>query len=1174
MMDLFDTAGAAPTATTGPARIAPPADTVERQRRASDPGRSAWVSANAGSGKTHVLAQRVLRLLLAGVPPARILCLTFTKAAAANMAIRVFKDLSRWATLDDGPLRDAIAGTGSPAPGIGDLDAARRLFARTVETPGGLKIQTIHAFCERLLHLFPFEANVPARFEVLDDLRAADLLARAREAVLAAAMRDTASTVGRAVEALAGLLAASSFDDLIGEAIGHRHRVREAMREGQDLDGLKAMLRKALGLGPRETVAGVEAEMIEGGLPPSEWGEMARRLGADGGALTKTGNRLAAAIAAPDRRRIASYLDVFFTQKHEARADSYLPVSLRTKEAALCDALDRERERLIGLLAKRKAAETAERTAALIAVAAAILEHYDTAKRRRGLLDFEDLVERTRNLLKTSSSAWVLYKLDRGIDHILVDEAQDTSPHQWEILQAISDDFFSGMGRTEQHRTFFAVGDEKQSIYSFQGARPDKFDEMHRHFARRAKSAAREFDGIDLILSFRSAAAVLGAVDRVFAHPANRRGLTHDSAGPQPHQHLRGMPGLVEIWPLVMAVPHAEPRDWTLPVDVVEPGDPPVVVARRIADRIARMLAPGSGETVEDNATRQRRPVEAGDVMILVRSRSVVFDAMIRACKERGVPVAGADRLALTQHIAVMDLVAAGRAALSPADDYSLACVLKSPLIGLDDDDLIALAPGRRGMLLTALGASAEPRHGAAHAKIEAWRDRSAWLTPFAFYTRILGADGGRRDLLGRLGPEAGDAIDEFLALTLAHERDGAPSLMAFLARLDGTDVSIKRDMEAAGNAVRVMTVHAAKGLEAKIVFLPDTCAVPSGRHDPALFPLDGAAADGNLLAWSPRTDADAARVAVARSQVRERAIEEHNRLLYVAMTRAEERLYIAGFCGERGAGEGCWYRMIAAAELPLEPAPAPWDAETSVLRLEDPRPTGPEPAVVAPLRTKTSPELPAWLRQPPRVAEEPEAPPVRPSNPLGAADQAGPAGWPYIDRQGSVGRREAAAAGRLMHRLLQHLPDVEPRRRRETALRFLAAQGPAIPSERREALAQQALAVLDDPALGLPLFGPDSRAEVAVTASVVLPSGRVVDVTGQVDRIGVTAEAVHIADFKTGTPGPVTVKQVLQLALYRSAVAPLYPGRAIRTHLAWTATGEVIEITGDACASALAAMG
>jgi len=1165
-------AGMAPSA--GARQV--PVDTIERQRRASHPETSAWVSANAGSGKTHVLAQRVLRLLLAGVAPARILCLTFTKAAAANMSIRVFGDLARWTRLEDDALRAAIADTGAPAPGASgiELDEARRLFARTVETPGGLKIQTIHAFCERLLHLFPFEANVPARFEVLDDHRAADLMLRARELVLTEALREPASTPGRGLAALTGQLSAATFAALISEALGHRAAVRRSMREAGDIERLQTASRVALGLGPGETPAAVEAEMADGGIPWSDWSDIARRIGADGGGAGKTGNRLAAAAEAPHGRRATPYLDVFLTAAREPRADAYLSPSLRKREPALCDALDAERARLVALVARRKAAETAERTAALIAVASAILDRYDTAKRRRGLLDFEDLIERTRNLLDTSRAAWVLYKLDRGIDHILVDEAQDTSPEQWQILRAISDEFFSGLGRSQQNRTFFAVGDEKQSIYSFQGARPDMFDEMHRHFERRARDAERRFEGVDLLLSFRSARAVLDAVDRVFAHGANGRGLTHDEAGPQKHLPLKATPGLVEIWPAVATVPHAEPGDWRLPVDVVEASDPPVVVAGRIADRIARMTAPGSGESVEDNDTRQRRPVRAGDVMILVRSRNSVFEALIRACKERGVPVAGADRLALTQHIAVMDLVAAGRAALSPADDFTLACVLKSPLIGLDDDDLIVLAPGRRGTLAAALLASGEPRHAAAHAAIETWRDRSAWLTPFGFYTRMLGADGGRRNLLGRLGPEAGDAIDEFLALTLAHERDGAPSLMAFLARLDGTDLSIKRDMEAAGDAVRVMTVHAAKGLEAKIVFLPDTCAVPSGRHDPSLFALDGAASQSGLIAWSPRAETDPDRVAAARALSRQRAVEEHNRLLYVAMTRAEERLYIAGFCGEKGPGHGCWYAMIEAAGLPLVPVPASWDPAESVLRMEDSAPADAVRSWPAPSSKESEGiELPDWLHRAPSADAEPDAPPVRPSNPLGAADQAGPAGWPYVDRRHSAGRRQAAAAGRLLHRLLQHLPDVPAARRAGAASRFLAAQGAGLDEEHRAALAAQALAVMADPALA-PLFGPESRAEVAVTASVVLPSGRAVDVTGQIDRIGVAADAVHIADFKTGAAGEVTPKQVLQLALYRAAVAPLYPGRTLRTHLVWTATAEVVEVSAGQCRAALETMG
>ncbi|WP_245500996.1 double-strand break repair helicase AddA [Lichenibacterium minor] len=1156
-----------------------PSDTIERQRRASHPGTSAWVSANAGSGKTHVLAQRVLRLLLAGVAPSRILCLTFTKAAAANMSIRVFRDLARWTRLDDDGLRRAIADTGAPVPALAGgpaaLDDARRLFARTVETPGGLKIQTIHAFCERLLHLFPFEANVPARFEVLDDLRAADLLLRAREAVLADALGAPASGLGRGLATLTGQVSSSTFEALIDEALHHRHLVRDAVRDARDVDGLERALRASLGLGPSDTPAAIEAEMVEGGIPWSDWAEIARSIGADGGGPGKAGNRLMAAFDAPAGAQAEPYLDVFLTAKREPRAPSYLPQALRKKEPALCETLDAEGRRLVGLLGRRKSAETAERTGALMAVASAILDRYDAAKRRRGLLDFEDLVERTRNLLATSSSAWVLYKLDKGIDHILVDEAQDTSPEQWEILRAVSDDFFAGAGRPGPTRTFFAVGDEKQSIYSFQGARPDMFDEMRSYFKERAEDAEQRFAGVDLILSFRSSEAVLRAVDRVFAHAPNGRGLTHDPAGPQPHQALRRAPGRVELWPPVTAVAQPEPGDWKLPVDVVEPGDPPVVVARRIADTIHRLCRPGSGETVAEG--NGRRPVRPGDVMILVRSRNSFFEAMIRACKERGVPVAGADRLALTQHIAVMDLVAAGRAALSPADDFTLACVLKSPLLGLDDDDLIALAPGRRGTLMSALGASDAPRHRDAHRKIAAWRDASAWLTPFAFYTRMLGADGGRRDLLGRLGPEAGDAIDEFLALTLAHERDGAPSLMAFLARLDGADLSIKRDMEAAGDAVRVMTVHAAKGLEAKIVFLPDTCAVPSGRHDPSLFGLDERPGEpeSGLIAWSPRTDADAAPVAEARALARRRAVEEHNRLLYVAMTRAEERLYVAGFCGEKGPGDGCWYAMIQAAELPMEPAPAPWDPADEILQMRDPDPEeiATAPAAHPASADGTAPDLPVWLFRRPVAEAEPDLPPVRPSNPLGAADQNGPPAWPYVDRTRSGTRKQAAAAGRLMHRLLQHLPGVPAARRAATAARFLAVQGAALDEDHRAALAAQALAVLDDPALA-GLFGPDSRAEVAVTASVGLPSGRRIDVTGQIDRIGVTDAAVHIADFKTGAPGAMTPKQALQLALYRAAVEPLYPDHRIRTHLVWTASGEVVEVSAGECANALETMG
>ena len=647
---------------SGP-RIVPPLDTLVQQRRASDPGTSAWVSANAGSGKTHVLTQRVIRLLLAGIAPSRILCLTFTKAAAANMSIRVFNALATWTSLDDADLARAIAETGAPSPGEAELALARRLFARTVETPGGLKIQTIHAFCERVLQLFPFEANVPARFEVLDDARRADLLMRAREAALAEAMLNERSDLAAAVALLARETASETFDKLIAEALGHREAVRATLGAGHSAGGLRRVLGQLIGIGPDESVAAIEQAIIRHGIPSADWGTIARRLGANGTDKKLTANRLAVAAATPARCEL--YLDVFLT-KDKPRDDKYLPKPLRQSEPELCRMLDEERERIAALALRLKAAKMVERTAALISIVGSILDHYDTLKRRRGLLDFEDLVERTRTLLERSDAAWVLYKLDSGIDHILIDEAQDTSPAQWEILRAISADFFAGEGRSRALRTFFAVGDEKQSIYSFQGARPDMFAAMKSHFGKSASSAELAFADISLLLSFRSAGAILRAVDRVFAHLPNARGLTGDAAGPPPHEPLKQIPGLVEIWPAVTANVLEEPRDWRLPVDVVDPSEPAVVLARRIAEAIGRWTAPGSRETVQDNETRLRRPVRAGDVMILVRSRGAFFEAMIRALKERGIPVAGADRLSLTEHIGVMDLMAAGRAAPLP----------------------------------------------------------------------------------------------------------------------------------------------------------------------------------------------------------------------------------------------------------------------------------------------------------------------------------------------------------------------------------------------------------------------------------------------------------------------------------------------------------------------------
>ncbi len=1127
-----------------------PRRTLEKQHQASDPAASVWVSANAGSGKTHVLTQRVLRLLLDGVAPSRILCLTFTKAAAANMAERVFSQLARWTRLSDEDLHVSILETGAPKPTRADLVAARQLFARTVETPGGLKIQTIHAFCEKLLHHFPFEANVPSRFEVADERREAELLARARREILAEAAEG--EKLGAALACVTDECGAEDLEKLIREALGRRDRFRGAVHEDPE-PALRAVLVLAAG----RTDEAILRDMVEGGLSAKQLDEIADFL--EGGSKTDRSRAellrgLSAALRsrAPANEVLSLSLAFFFTDKGEGtpteRLLTKVPAAARPD---ITEALRAEQDRLETLRDERRALAACARTAALLILVGAIVERYERLKSQRGVLDFEDLIERTSILLERSEAAWVLYKLDAGIDHVLVDEAQDTSEAQWRILDRLTEDFSAGATARTAQKTFFAVGDEKQSIFSFQGAAPHMFAEMRRSFERRFAAGGKPFAPVALTLSFRSVPGVLAAVESVFAPPEHQKGLVASDIW-MPHDALKaGLPGLVEIWKPEAAEEGAPRSDWRLPLDVLDEPDPASKVARRVAEKIAALVAEGSQNRVHDSKSARPRPIRPGDIMVLVRKRGTFFEAVIRALKAKGVPVAGADRLVLSSHIAVLDLVAAGRAALLPDDDLTLAAVLKSPLIGLDDDDLLAIAPDRPGSLHEALAASESPRHVQAAAKLARWRERRA-RSPFAFYAELLGTDGGRRALEGRLGPEARDAIDEFLALALAQDEEVAPSLQSFLAEVEAMDASIKRDMETGADSVRVMTVHAAKGLEAKIVFLPDTCSAPSAHHDPNLFEIGA----DRILVWSPGKKADTAALAAARERARQAAEEEYRRLLYVALTRAEERVYISGFYKTQKPAEVSWSAMIerTLSEMAgVEKVPAFWNPEETILRFVSD--AGSLPDAVEPASNAPPPgagqEVPPWLFEP--AAPEPSRPPpLRPSRALDPSTAT------------TAARVAAQHAGLLAHRLLQVLPGIAPELRREAAHGFLAGQGDGPSEAECRDLVEAVHRVIEMPELA-ELFGLGSRAEVSVAGHVLLPSGVRIPVSGRVDRIAVTDTAVLVADFKTGArPETVPSAYLTQMALYRAALAPLWPEKRLHMLLIWTAGPSVTWLDDD----------
>ncbi|HMK70317.1 MAG TPA: double-strand break repair helicase AddA [Xanthobacteraceae bacterium] len=1137
-----------------------PADVRRLQGEVSDPRVSAWVAANAGSGKTHVLAQRVINLLLAGVQPEKILCLTFTKAAAANMAKRVFDTLARWTTLDAAALDAAIAEQSGKAPDVRRRALARRLFARALETPGGLKVQTIHAFCTRLLHQFPFEANVAARFAVLDETARAQLLEQLTLDVLLEGASNPDGTLARSLGIAMTTAADQTFRDVVREAIGRRDAIgRWVMREGGVGEAIAALAR-ALGVDPDEDRDSIEEEFFVGSLiAPSDWPTLAAALAHGAKADCEQARRFSGLAALSGSARLETYLEIFCTEEGSPRKSI---VTRAIKDADLLERLCAEQERVCALLERRNAIICRDRSAALLTVVHAVLRRYGAEKQRRGLLDYGDLIDKTLLLLDNVDAAWVHYKLDLGIDHVLIDEAQDTSAKQWEIIRRLAAEFTAGEGARDLRRTIFVVGDEKQSIFSFQDAAPKEFALMRRYFERAHKDGGVDFVFREFKHSFRSGDSVLGAVDEVFKATAIALSVTADSGGFPPHIALPDAPpSVVEIWEPLQPEARGEIEAWDAPFDAVNETSPRVKLAQRIARTVRRIVNDRTPVGIDGRAARY------GDVLVLVRQRGPLFEAIIRALKNENVEVAGADRLLLTEHIAVMDLMALADALLLAEDDLALATVLRSPLFGFSEEDLFAIAWNRgRSSLRAALAGKAaeQEKFAAAAARLDELAQAARHATLFAFYAHVLGAGGGRRQFLARLGAEANDALDEFLSLALDYERRQTPSLQGFLAWLRAARAEVKRDMEMARDEVRVMTVHGAKGLEAPIVILADTMTPPWGPRPPRLLELAGGA-----MIWAGRKDDDVPVVATARAAALAEAEHEYRRLLYVAMTRAADRLIVCGAEGLRARPKGCWYDLVRE---PLQPfLAAEDDGEEEVFRYRKAAMEARTPAAAAAGPSERGHgQIPLWLRQPAPI----EAPREQTLSPSSAFEEE--IGRVFAPAMASAAaRRKALLRGRVIHRLMQALPDIPSVGRKDAAERYLkGAAADFSPAEQAE-IARQVLIILDDPGFA-EVFAVGSRAEVPIVGRIACCGGAPVAVSGQVDRLAVTADAVLIADYKTDRSAPrglaeVPPPYVAQLALYRAVLARLYPEKTIRAALVFTDGPAVMELPGPALEAALA---
>lgn len=1150
------------------------------QNRASNPHESVWVSASAGTGKTKVLTDRVLRLLLPrndgqpATPPHKILCLTFTKAAANEMALRISEMLGKWAVMPVGSAKDSEKTLwpelqkllGQP-PTQNQIEAAQRLFAEVVDGLGGLQIMTIHAFCQSVLGCFPLEADLMPNFCMLDEAESMELLKTALAILLDKIQKDEnrGSPLWNALERMTGEIGEDDFFKVMTDVCRERHQFSLHVTQGigHDEDGamLHARICRYYDIATYQTNEGELADFCKrGAINENGLINLAHEMKRNGG---KTEQGFAVTIlswiqADAEKRKtlFSDYKKVFVTTDSKPRTHNFPTKKIKELIPESSDLLAAEAERILMLDNTLRKIKSAVLTRDILLLSGAVLENYEQLKRSKGGVDFDDLILKTMNLLRGDTqtlsgmtgndlglvASWIMYKMDQGLDHILVDEAQDTNPEQWQIIEALCGEFFSGLGaRDNVQRTSFTVGDIKQSIYSFQRAAPEEFQRMQALLKTRIEDAGQNFNDVALQLSFRSTAPILQAVDSVFSAPALQQGAGMKDVR---HKSFReGQAGIVELWP-VFETPKSGQQDfWFLPLEIQSQKSGSAQLAEFIAQKIHGWIT--NGEQLSSHG----RAIQAGDIMVLVRTRSAFVDQLIRALKVLNIPVSGTDRMVLSDQLAVQDILALAKFCLLPQDDLNLAVLLKSPFLGWSEDNLFSLAYGRGATLWDALKTTVPELENASQTLdyLNDIRSKSRILPVYEFLSYILqsptpsGHNSGLKALQERLGIDILDPVQELLGSALSFRHNHTDQLQIFIDVQENQKIEIKREMEESGGLVRIMTVHGSKGLQAPIVIMPDTISSRSSKSDSRLLWPQKTGIDIPLFAARKDDQPEEyTRLAEKRKYMAE---QESHRLLYVAMTRAADRLYVAGYKGKTSSSDTSWYDLVRAGMNALDHVE---ELDNGILRLSCPQTKPPDREKVQKKKEQMQGDLPAWVHTP----AQPETLTARPLSPSRLTDDEdisaalSPLSAPdnYRFRRGNV-----------THKLLQFLPDFDADKRAEAARGFVDRTAPDLPQHIRTDIVDEVLKVMNHPDFSM-FFSAKSMAEVPLTG--VTSSNRVI--SGQIDRLVIAEHDIWIIDYKTNRPPPQDAKDVplaykRQLQAYRETIASIYPNHKIHTALLWT---------------------
>jgi ATP-dependent helicase/nuclease subunit A len=1021
-------------------------DVSAQQRLASDPSVNVYVSASAGTGKTKVLCDRVLRLMLNGSDIKNILCLTFTNSAASEMSERVLGRLKKWLFMSDEQLHKELQALIGVASSSDLLNKARGLYGKYLSCYQQIKIQTIHSLCNQILRKDPAYRD---SVEIIDSSKKQKLIKDALDLVLESKDEEIRS----AKKLLAEFYDYNALTGFFYEVLSNKIKFRKTLENPIDIYALYGV-EKGLSLDAL-------IDDFTNSIPPAVI-NCAKFLVGQG---DKLGQQILDSL---NPFEFNKYKNCFFTLEGKPRA-KLVPVAISRGFPNVRETLEPEVSRIQKVEDQKKAIVSSQFHDAFLKVMELAFANYEKLKSEERVVEYDDLLIRTIDLLKGGESAHILMQLDYVIDHLLVDEAQDLSPLQWELIKIISEEFFAGLGAREENRTIFIVGDYKQSIYSFQGANPDVFLDIKTYFADKVKDALKEWREVDIITSFRSTQPVLEVVDKVFNNPEYRDGL--GGLGLIHHAPYRQGSGVVQVWPLAIKDAREEVDGWKIPSLEDELYDSKKFIAQKIADNIHSWISKGR------LLLGHNRVIEPKDILILLKKRSDVLYFLINEIKKKGIAISDADRFKIKDDIIIQDIVALLKFITLPQDDLNLASLLKSPFLGISEDELYQLCHNRESSLWGVI----QTKKMELTAQLDFYIQLSKELDLESFCLAVI--EKNKPQFIKRFGSKASSIFNHFMDFIKEYIRSNTPSIQGLVHSLENSNADIQTELSQGENKVRVMTVHASKGLQAPIVILADTASTEFVPHTNLYW-------NDDQIYFSAYAEFDTPYLETVKQIKKVKEKQESLRLLYVAMTRAEDELYVTGW--ESKKQDDSWYSAISkmVKEELIQYAYAVKSNNDNVDNI-----------------------IPEFLNN------------------------------DFVDKniykksviatQKADTKTPEIIRGHLVHELLHILPKVALKNR-ETYL-----------SKIDKDISELVLAVLNK----FPeLFGNNALSEVPIMAEI---GGEKISV--KIDKLIIENDIIKIIDFKTHSAEVTQSEQYKnQLNLYKKVASKIWPEKAISTYLLW----------------------